>query len=788
MFGNIPNEMRTFDQWIVWRYEDRDADKPTKVPYSAKNNRHASVTDPQTWGTYDEAVAAMDTNWYAGIGFVLTDADPYTFIDLDDTKGDQTCLDRQLRVFDEFNSYAELSPSGAGLHIIVKGKVPSGRRRSFIEVYSSQRYMTMTGNVYRNAPINEHNELLQVLHKQMSEGKGAATFYAGLEQAKLSDEAVLEVAGRAANSDKFNDLYFDGNWQKYYPSQSEADFALVDILAFYSENRFQVQNLFLKSKLAEREKSRAQYRINYMLNRCFDRMLAPVDIDGLRNMMNEAIEAKQGRSEASSSVVAGDVPTPAVAAPSGPFAIDSSETYSKSTPELQPRSSVYSVPPGLVGDIAQFIYAQAPRPVAEIALAGAIGFISGIIGRSYNVSGTGLNQYVLLLAPTGTGKEAIARGIDKLMVEVQRSVPAATDFVGPAEISSPQALTKHLSRTSPSFVSLVGEFGMYFKALCAEHAPPHLVGLRRAMLDLFNKSGEGSVLRQTIYSDKEKNTNSLLAPAFSMIGESVPETFYNILNEDMISSGLLPRFSMIEYNGERPPLNEGHMLARPSFQLIQQLGELCAFSLQLNSQSKAVQVALAPDAKALFDSFNVHCDSNINSAEREIRRHLWNRAHIKALKLAAVIAVGCDPYHPTINSEHASWAINLVVADVRNLLSKFDAGEIGIDGDETKQLQTIINTVRSYITEPFSEVSKYVPNMGNLHSERIIPYAYMQRKLAQVAIFRKDKMGSSYAIKRALKTLVERGDICEVSRSTMSQQYKTNALAYMIAVPRVFGI
>jgi hypothetical protein len=773
MFGNIPDEMRAFNQWVVWRYEDRDADKPTKVPYSPKTNRLASVTDPLSWATYDEACAAMATNWYAGIGFVLTDADPYTFIDLDDTKGDQAALDRQMRVYNEFDSYAELSPSGNGLHIIVKGRVPSGRRRSYIEVYSSQRYMTMTGNVYRGAPINEYNELLQVLHAQMSEGKGAAMFYAGLESAKLTNEQVLEMAGRAANAEKFNALYYDGDWQKYYPSQSEADFALVDILAFYSENRFQVQNLFLASKLGQREKSRAQYRINYMLDRCFDRMLPPVDIDGLRNMLNEALQAKQ-------------------AAPAGSNAETVSAQCGQTEPaqlaSFEPRREVYSVPPGLVGNIAEFIYAQAPRPVAEIALAGAIGLVSGIIGRSYNISGTGLNQYMLLLAPTGTGKEAIARGVDKLIAEVQRSVPAAGDFIGPAEISSAQALVKYLGRTSPSFVSLVGEFGLFFKQMCSENAPPHMIGLRRAFLELFNKSGEGNVMRPTVYSDKEKNTSALLAPAFSIIGESTPEKFYEVLNEGMISEGLLPRFSMIEYNGPRPRKNPSHTLARPSFQVIQQLGELCAFSLQLNSQNKALDVKLSPEAEALFDSFDLHCDANINSADREVRRHLWNRAHIKALKLAAILAVGCDPYHPTVNSEHATWAINFVVADVRNLLGKFDAGEIGLDNDETKQLQTIISTIRTYVTSPFSEVEKYIAGMGNLHSERVIPYAFLQRKLAAVAIFRKDKLGSSHAIKRALKTLVERGDITEVSRSAMTQQYKTSAVAYMIAVPRVFNI
>ena len=95
----------------------------------------------------------------------------------------------------------------------------------------------------------------------------------------------------------------------------------------------------------------------------------------------------------------------------------------------------------------------------EIGLAGALGLVAGIVGRAYNISGTGLNQYVLLLAPTGTGKEAIASGIDKLMAQVIRTVPAASDFIGPGEIASAQAIIKYMSKGPTSFVSLVGEFG-----------------------------------------------------------------------------------------------------------------------------------------------------------------------------------------------------------------------------------------------------------------------------------------------------------------------------------------
>jgi hypothetical protein len=765
---NIPHEMRTYTQFVMWRYEDTDGKKPTKVPYSARTGQLAAVDNPNTWASFDECVQALSSGWYAGIGFVLTEADPYAFIDLDSTNGDQTALDRQIKIFNEFDSYAERSPSGNGLHIIIKGAIPSGRRRSFIEIYSSKRYMTMTGDVYHNAPIKEQNDLLNALWAQMGQGSVATAVYAGVAEAKETDEQVINRAMAAANGDKFAEL-LAGKWEGMYQSQSEADFALVDIIAFYTQNRAQIARIFRGSGLGQRDKAKRDDYVSYMLNKCFDRMLPPVDVDGLRNRLDEAIAAKE-RAEMPSQV---SQPLQPTVAP-------------KSIPET---SSVYSVPPGLVGEVAQFIYAAAPRPVAEIALAGAIGLVAGIVGRAYNISGTGLNQYMLLLAPTGTGKEAIASGIDKLMARVIRTVPAAADFIGPGEIASSQAVIKYMSKGPTSFVSLVGEFGIYLQQMASVNAPPHLMGLRRFLLDAYNKSGEGKVLRPSIYSDREKNTTAVLAPSFSLMGESTPEKFYEGLHEGLISEGLLPRFTMIEYHGERPPLNTSHLQAQPSFELIDRLSTVCAYALMLNSQHKAIHVQTDATANKMFNDFDAHCDANINTSEREIRRHLWNRAHIKALKLAAIVAVGCNPYDPIINADIASWAINIVVADARNLLARFDAGEIGIDNDETKQLAKVISTTKDYVVSPWPEVAKYAgEGAGILHSNRIVTYSYIQRRLASVAVFKKDRIGSTGAIKRALKTLCERGDLQEVSRATLSKDYGTSAVAYMIAHPSAFGL
>lgn len=776
-FDAIPLEMRLFRQWVCWRYEETESFKPTKVPYSPITGRHADVTSPETWATYEQAVGAMaQTNYYSGVGFVLTLDDPYTFIDLDDPYAIEAngqpkfsnpaeVMQNQIDIYQSCDSYAERSPSGKGLHIICKGEVPSGRKRGAIEVYSNVRFMTMTGEVYRDTSINDCYQQVNQLWERLGAGKSAALFHAGLAEAKLPDEEVLKIANTAANSEKFKDLYYEGNWQKYYPSQSEADFALFDILAFYSENGQQTQRLFLASAIGQREKSRAQYRINYMLARCFDRMLPPVDLEGLKNQLEEAIASKTKLSKVKHE------PKPI------------HEGFPTPTKEI------YSLPPGLLGEIANFIYAQAPRPVAEIALAGAIGFMAGIVGRSYNVSGTGLNQYVLLLAATGNGKEAIAGGIDKLTAAVCRTVPSAKDFVGPSKINSEQALIKYLNKKSLCFSSLVGEFGIRIKEMSSHNAAPHMANLLALLLDLFNKSGEGKVVRPSIYSDSDKNTNDIYAPAVTIIGESVPEKFYESLDESMIASGMLPRFQIIEYHGKRPELNENHLRAQPGFELVEKLATLCAYSLTLNSQHKSIHVKYTPEAEDMLRKFDKQCDLNINSSEREVRRHLWNRAHIKVLKLSALVAVGCHPYEPTITPDMVTWAMNITIADINNLLGRFDAGDIGDSSNEMKQMNKVVELVKKYIVSPWADISKSAGETNShLHSARVIPYGFLQRHLVGMACFRNDRQGSTNAIKRAIKTLVERGDMQEVGRADMTKLYNTTANCYMITKPDAFGL
>ena len=136
----MPPELLQYKSWIVWGAPGTTGSE-AKAPWSPVTGREASVVQPAGWASYEQADRFAKTYGFSGVGFVLSSNDPFGFIDLDDTEGNSEFARRQEDIFRKFNSYAEISPSKRGLHIIVRGDVPRGVRRNKIEVYSKARYM-----------------------------------------------------------------------------------------------------------------------------------------------------------------------------------------------------------------------------------------------------------------------------------------------------------------------------------------------------------------------------------------------------------------------------------------------------------------------------------------------------------------------------------------------------------------------------------------------------------------------------------------------------------------------
>lgn len=772
---NVPLELKQLNQWICWKSQEVDG-KQTKIPYQV-NGWKADVTNSTHYNSFSTCLEHI--SHFDGVGFVFTRDDPFSFIDLDFTT-DVEASRRQILIYDTFQSYSEISPSGKGLHIICKGVVPQGRRRSSIEIYSDNRYATMTGNVYNgHSIIKDCSNILNELWAQMGASPQQLS-YTGNDKEEYTDEQIIEMAINAINGDKFSQLQC-GNWQGLYPSQSEADFAFINIVSFYSKNRNQITRLFKQSALGKRDK--AIKRDNYiatMIKRSFDRALPPIDIEGHTIALEQyTAVSSNGKTPDFDSVNSGSNPGTAANAASiaqmvEPVAHNGLDVGSN------PTASTIAVPPGLLGDIARFIYQAAPRSVPEISIAAAIGLMAGICGRAYNVSGTGLNQYILILAKTGSGKESAASGIDKLMNSIKYMVPTATTYRGPGMIQSGQALAKHF-KESKCFVSVIGEFAIKLESMSESNLSSDKM-LLALLLDLYNKSGFGQTLQANIYSKKEDSVGVIESPAFTLLGESTPDRFYKIINENTISDGLLPRFLLIQYDGKRPEFNENHHTIFPSNELANKFADLVGYveKISFKTPREVINIQQDNEATKLLREFNKFADNKINSTDKEVIAELWNRAHMKVLKLAALVAVGVNPYEPVICPQYFEWARNIIQFDIEALAKKYYEGDIGEVSEENKQVKDMIKNIKEYLTEPWEKIKPYCKPFEELHKHKIIPYEFFCTRTGRLTSFKKDKQGGTNAIKRTLQILIDIGQLSEITRDPkFIKQYGTGRRVFL---------
>lgn len=158
-FDSIPVALRNLNRWLVWRAEGPPGTKPTKVPYNPTlHNSRASVADPGTWGTFDQAMAAYEEGSYAGVAIVL-DGSGLVGIDLDACVVSGV-IDPAARIFlDSIGAtYVELSPSGTGLRAFgFAENLTSGLNSVYnglkVEMYSKGRYLTITGRYVEGGPV-----------------------------------------------------------------------------------------------------------------------------------------------------------------------------------------------------------------------------------------------------------------------------------------------------------------------------------------------------------------------------------------------------------------------------------------------------------------------------------------------------------------------------------------------------------------------------------------------------------------------------------------------------------
>ncbi len=171
----VPQSLADRTQWLVWRYERRPGDAPTKkprkVPYYAngtiRQGELGGVADRSQLTIFDHAQRSASIGKYDGVGFAFLGDDNLIGIDLDPVIVPETgeiiehvieprtgnLSERAAGIVRDCASFTQYSPSGTGLHIYVHGKAKSTKSDDIgVELYCGGRFFTFTGKHYPGTP------------------------------------------------------------------------------------------------------------------------------------------------------------------------------------------------------------------------------------------------------------------------------------------------------------------------------------------------------------------------------------------------------------------------------------------------------------------------------------------------------------------------------------------------------------------------------------------------------------------------------------------------------------
>lgn len=248
---NIPRELKNLTQWVCYRTQ-RSGEKTAKFMISPNTGAFAKSNDPTTWADYETASRYMFNRRMEGLAFVLTEG--YVFIDIDhsiNAQGEMSELTKtilqKLPV-----TYAEKSCSGKGVHLICKGNLPEDamKRNDSIglEMYDTKRFVCITGDIIDNrTEIVDYSDVITNFNYTFVGKRPPRVLNPIRTEVQFSDNELITKIRNSKKGYKFEALYRGDT--SGYASQSNADYAFVRILAFWTQDKNQIDAIVRESGL-----------------------------------------------------------------------------------------------------------------------------------------------------------------------------------------------------------------------------------------------------------------------------------------------------------------------------------------------------------------------------------------------------------------------------------------------------------------------------------------------------------------------------------------------------------
>lgn len=299
-------------------------------------------------------------------------------------------------------------------------------------------------------------------------------------------------------------------------------------------------------------------------------------------------------------------------------------------------------PPGLVGDIAQWILDTARRQQPELAVGAALAIVGTVAGRQFcGPTRSGTHLYVLGLAPTGTGKDHPLQQIGRIMAAAKLS-----QHLGPSEFISMPAVVNFLLR-KPLSICAMDEFGSFMKRINSKRAS----GFEGAISKVIRTMWSSSFAPYATPEWAQKHSETIYSPAISLYGASTPEQFYSSMEGASLEDGTLNRFLLLNGRGRPEEVDPAYDASIVPDVIVDDLRRIYMRSGEMAmtyrndpltdpaATGHVRQLPWCPDgAHAAYKAFSAKVEK-IMRADPE-RGAFYARTAEMALRIATIVAIG----------------------------------------------------------------------------------------------------------------------------------------------------
>lgn len=320
--------------------------------------------------------------------------------------------------------------------------------------------------------------------------------------------------------------------------------------------------------------------------------------------------------------------------------VETGEIVVHEAPATGELPSHLTVPPGLVGDIVEWIVATSRFPLPALALGAALTIVGTAAGRQFaGPTRSGTHLYVLGLGPTSVGKEHARQCIFRIM-----KAAGLGHHLGPDDFSSATALIKHVLNR-PLSVCPMDEFGAFLGKINARKASTH----EKGMSSFLRKAWGASFAMLPTPAYAQVQSEEIEAPSLSIYGTSTPEEFFTSLQAADVDNGVLNRFMVIattqkpaERDPEADPGEVPPAIAAGLRAIAFHAGEFWAASANAARVSRVEHTLLwGEGAREMYADLGAHV-RGIVEASAAAASH-YGRTVEMALRVATIVAIGRSP-------------------------------------------------------------------------------------------------------------------------------------------------